>query len=92
MALNKTIKAIADSDVYLKRSDFMAIERLTYSVVEVAKMLGIGRNLAYQLVQDGKIDSFRIGDKRILIPKAVLEKFLSPNKGKRISRLVMEDE
>jgi excisionase family DNA binding protein len=31
------------------------------SVDDLAKMLGIGRNAAYKLLQDGQIQSFRIG-------------------------------
>ena len=50
-------------------------ERLCVTVPEAAKMLGISRNFAYQLVREGKLPSIRFG-KRILIPKAALEKML----------------
>ncbi len=42
---------------------------LTVTVAEAAKLLGIGRNLAYEGVKRGEIPSIRIGD-RILIPRA----------------------
>ena len=49
--------------------------RLCVTVPEAAEMLGISRNFAYQLVREGKLPSIRFG-KRILIPKAALEKML----------------
>ena len=49
--------------------------RLCVTVPEAAKMLGISRNFAYQLVREGKLPSIRLG-KRILIPIAALEKML----------------
>ncbi len=49
--------------------------RLCVTVPEAAKMLGISRNFAYQLVREGKLPSIRFG-KRILIPIAALEKML----------------
>lgn len=53
----------------------MATERLTVSVPEAAKLLGIARNSAYNAVHEGRIPSLRIG-KRIVVPRAALEKFL----------------
>ena len=49
--------------------------RLCVTVPEAAEMLGISRNFAYQLVKEGKLPSIRFG-KRILIPRAALEKML----------------
>ncbi len=50
--------------------------RLCVTVAEAAEMLGISRNFAYQLVREGKLPSIRFG-KRILIPRAALEKMLA---------------
>ena len=50
-------------------------KRLCVTVPEAAEMLGISRNFAYQLVREGKLPSIRFG-KRILIPRAALEKML----------------
>jgi excisionase family DNA binding protein len=50
-------------------------ERLTYSVRETAQVLGLSRNSVYQGCLKGEIPSIRIG-KRILIPKARLERLL----------------
>lgn len=57
-------------------SSYATIDRrLCVTVPEAAKMLGISRNFAYQLVREGKLPSIRFG-KRILIPLAALEKML----------------
>lgn len=46
----------------------MEVERLTLSVAEAAKVLGISRNTAYELVRQEQIPYIRFG-KRILIPR-----------------------
>jgi excisionase family DNA binding protein len=50
--------------------------RLTISIAEAAKVLGIGRNTAYEAAQRGDIPTIRVG-RRILVPKAGLERLLS---------------
>ena len=57
----------------------MGDERLTLSVPEAAKVLGIGRNLCYDRVKTGEIPAIRIG-RRILVPLSALEKFLAAPK------------
>lgn len=49
--------------------------RLCISVPEAAKMLGVSRNFAYELVRTKKLPVIRFG-KRILIPKVALIKLL----------------
>ena len=51
-------------------------DRVTYSVEEVARVLGIGRNTAYEAVRTGKIPALRIG-RRYLIPVDALQRLLS---------------
>ena len=53
-------------------------QRLVYTVEEAATLLGISRSFAYEAVQDGRVPSMRIG-RRILVPKAALERFLADN-------------
>jgi excisionase family DNA binding protein len=50
-------------------------DRLTLSVDEAGKMLGLSRGLMYQAVRKGEIPSIRIG-RRILIPRAALHRML----------------
>jgi len=53
-------------------------ERLTYNVREAAKLLGLSKNSAYQACLKGEIPHLKIG-KRILIPRAQLERLLLGN-------------
>jgi len=49
--------------------------RLCIAVPEAAEMLGISRNFAYELVKQKQLPVIRFG-KRLLIPRAALEKML----------------
>jgi len=49
--------------------------KLTLTVAEAAKVLGIGRNTAYAAAQRGDIPTIRVG-RRILVPRAGLERLL----------------
>ena len=51
-------------------------DRLTMTVEEAAKALGISRAFAYEAVNNGDIPTIRIG-RRILVPKAALNRLLS---------------
>ena len=61
-------------------SDFARSEadspRRTISVDEAAAILGISRGAAYANVKTGAIPTIRLG-KRLLVPKAALEKLLA---------------
>lgn len=52
------------------------MERLFYSVPEVAEILGISRSLAYKMVKEKKIPALEIGKRRV-IPKKELQKWTS---------------
>ncbi|MGQ0824116.1 MAG: helix-turn-helix domain-containing protein [Actinomycetota bacterium] len=49
---------------------------LTVSVTEAARLLGIGRTLAYDLVARGVLPSVRLG-RRVLIPRYALAEVLA---------------
>jgi len=51
-------------------------DRLTMTVEEAATALGISRAFAYEAVNNGEIPTIRIG-RRILVPKAALNRLLS---------------
>ena len=57
----------------------MEEQKLTLSVEEAAKVLGIGRNLCYDKVKTGEIPAIKIG-KRLLVPRRALEKLLEEPK------------
>ena len=49
---------------------------LVLTVKEVAKLLGISRNSAYNLVRSKKLRSIRIG-RQIRVPRSALEDYLN---------------
>ena len=51
-------------------------DRLTYTIEEAAKLLGVGRNTAYDAAVRGEIPAKRIGPKRWIVPRAALEAWL----------------
>ena len=51
-------------------------ERLCITVTEAAAMLGLSRNFAYDLVKQKQLPVVKFG-KRLLIPRAALEKMLA---------------
>ena len=67
-------------------------DKLTLSIEEAAKVLGIGRNLCYERVKTGEIPVIKIG-RRLLVPKKALEKLLEepptpyPHSGRQIARI-----
>jgi excisionase family DNA binding protein len=52
------------------------MEKLTVTVAEAARLLGISRMSAYSAVRDGLVPSLRIG-RRVLVPRIGLERLLS---------------
>ena len=52
------------------------IEPATIKVDEAAKLLGIGRQTAYELARQGKLPGARRLGKRIVVSLRALEKFL----------------
>ena len=57
-------------------------KKLTLTVDETAKCLGIGRNLAYEAIARGEIPVVKVG-KRLLVPKAALELLLAAGQPKK---------
>jgi excisionase family DNA binding protein len=54
----------------------MSSERLTVTVEEAGRLLGVSRNSAYELARTGQLPTLRLG-RRLLVPKAALEKMLA---------------
>jgi excisionase family DNA binding protein len=50
--------------------------RLTFTVAEAARCLGISRTLAYELVARGELPSVRLG-RRLVIPRRALERIVA---------------
>jgi len=59
------------------------VDRLAISVKEAAAMLGVSKNLAYDLARRGKLPgAIRLGAKRVIISRAQFERFLEGDNGK----------
>jgi|TARA_R100000501_G_C2628880_1_gene123269 excisionase family DNA binding protein len=52
------------------------VETATLRVEDAAKILGIGRQTAYQLAREGKLPGARRLGGRIVVSRIVLERFL----------------
>ncbi len=52
----------------------------TLTVAEAARLLGIGRGLAYEAARRGDIPALRIG-RRFVVPRVALERLLAEAKG-----------
>jgi excisionase family DNA binding protein len=52
------------------------LQRMTISVPDAGKRLGIGRNAAYEAARRGEIPIIRLG-KRMVVPVAAFERMLS---------------
>jgi len=50
-------------------------KRLTVTVEEAARLLGISRGLAYEMVRVGRLPAIRFG-KRLVVPRHAIEKLL----------------
>jgi excisionase family DNA binding protein len=50
-------------------------ERLTFTVEEAARKIGISRAKAYECVRSGEIPSVRIG-RRLVVPRLALDRLL----------------
>lgn len=46
-----------------------------YTVIEAARLLGVGRSTMYELVQRGEVSSLRLG-RKVLITRTTLEELL----------------
>lgn len=57
-------------------------QRITVRIREACRMTGIGRSKFYELIQEGEIETIKVGA-MTLIPVAGLEKFLDAHREPR---------
>lgn len=62
----------------------LTTEKLTVSVNEASKILGLSRNAAFKAAKSGQLPSFKIG-KRILIPKNKLMSLINGEKSTEVN-------
>ncbi|MDA8399833.1 MAG: helix-turn-helix domain-containing protein [Actinomycetota bacterium] len=86
-AVNEAMKVAEWLDFHIERrsageDDFdRPVQRLSLTVEGAAQALGISRAFAYEAVANGDIPCIRIG-RRILVPKAALEKMINGSSSK----------
>jgi excisionase family DNA binding protein len=51
--------------------------KATVTVEEAARILGVGRASAYEGVRSGRIPSIRVSPRRIVVPRAALDRLLN---------------
>jgi len=51
-------------------------EKATISVPEACKVLGISRSLGFKMVKEGKLQAIRLGERRLVVPTAVITRML----------------
>jgi len=54
--------------------------KLTVTVTEAGRMLGISRGLAYQMAHEGRLPTIRFG-KRLVVPRWAIEHLLQQSLG-----------
>lgn len=60
-----------------RRHEVGGVSRVTVDVwPELGRMLGVGRNKAYDLVNSGEIRALRVG-RRIVVPRSAVEEYIS---------------
>jgi len=59
-----------------KRDSLESNEALCISVTTAAKLLGVSRNIGYEMVRMGQLPAIRCGRRRLVVPKAALLKML----------------
>src|SRR5680860_1554417 len=60
----------------------MAVERLTFTVTEVAEILGLSRSKTYELVATGEIPVLAIPGRRKLVARATVRRLLGEPDGR----------
>lgn len=69
---------------WVRERGVLVEERLTLTVEEAAGLLGISRNLAYELVAKNELPSLRLG-RRVLIPRQALDRLLNVGSAEQIN-------
>jgi len=59
-----------------KRDSLESNEALCISVTTAAQLLGVSRNIGYEMVRMGQLPAIRCGRRRLVVPKAALLKML----------------
>jgi excisionase family DNA binding protein len=59
-----------------KQAEEARARRQTLTIEEAARVLGIGRNSAYEAARRGEIPTIKVG-RRLVVPRAALDRILA---------------
>ena len=59
------------------------MEQVLVKVPDAARMLGVGRSFAYQLVHDGTLPSVRLGERVLRVPVAEVHRYIKRLQGEK---------
>ena len=76
MFLTREDRTVISSGNHHYSASVMDIEKQTLTIEEAARVLGVGRNKAYEAAHRGEIPTIRIG-KRILVLREPFKKMLA---------------
>jgi len=60
---------------------FVIPDKEFFSLEDLASILNVSRSHVYRMAQEGAIKSLRVGNKRLLIPKASLDEYIDKLEG-----------
>jgi excisionase family DNA binding protein len=66
-------------------------KRATISIEEAAKVLGIGRNLAFEMAKNGRLPTLLVGLRRRIVPVAALIRLLESAGTSDVERIDHDD-
>lgn len=72
-----------NENIIYERNGIMENSKLTVTVDEMAKMIGVNRQTAYALAKMDNFPAIRISERRIIIPIDALNKWLNESAFKR---------
>jgi excisionase family DNA binding protein len=75
MLIDNHQRNASDTERRIQQMPTKPDQRLTISVEEAGRLLGISRGLAYELVNRGELPSVRLG-RRIVVPRRALDRML----------------
>jgi excisionase family DNA binding protein len=78
-----------DTSAYIwsLRGKYMDDQSAFLKVGEVAKLIGVSRGRAYQMIKDDKLPGIRLSTRRVRVPRVALEAWLSVQIDRALARV-----
>ena len=59
------------SQIEMSSRDYLPLPRLTVRITDATKMLGIGRSKLYELINEGQIETIKLGTSTLIILESI---------------------